>query len=181
MPDAMPQTAELVLRDIHLPEPVSWWPPAPGWWLLAGTLIIMVLIFLLWRKLKQRKQLKKSALAEFENIRAVYHSDNNTYALVQSLSILLRRSCISFYPRASTASLTGELWLDYLDKTSGRTSDKTADNTGFKNSVGRILATAPYMPENHSPDIDAGALLSLCENWLQVQPVKQQNADGTKP
>ena len=23
------------LRGYHLPEAVSWWPPGPGWWLLA--------------------------------------------------------------------------------------------------------------------------------------------------
>ena len=22
------------LRDIQLPEPISWWPLAPGWWVL---------------------------------------------------------------------------------------------------------------------------------------------------
>ena len=27
------------LKDIHLPSPVSFWPPAPGWWILAVLLI----------------------------------------------------------------------------------------------------------------------------------------------
>ena len=32
--------AELPLRDIHLPEPVSWWPMAPGWWWVIGLLLL---------------------------------------------------------------------------------------------------------------------------------------------
>ena len=36
MPAAkMNELQQLPLRDIHLPEAVSWWPPAYGWWLLV--------------------------------------------------------------------------------------------------------------------------------------------------
>ncbi|HET9483332.1 MAG TPA: DUF4381 domain-containing protein, partial [Xanthomonadales bacterium] len=48
------------LRDIHLPAEPSWWPPAPGWWLLA-ILVIAALVFLVrfaWRK---RRELRRRA------------------------------------------------------------------------------------------------------------------------
>ena len=24
------------LRDVHMPDPISWWPPAFGWWMIMG-------------------------------------------------------------------------------------------------------------------------------------------------
>ncbi|MBV1912177.1 MAG: DUF4381 domain-containing protein, partial [Cycloclasticus sp.] len=31
---------ELPLRDIHLPDAITWWPPAIGWWLLLAVIIV---------------------------------------------------------------------------------------------------------------------------------------------
>jgi len=32
--------SQLPLRDIHLPGPVGWWPPAIGWWLVAALVLV---------------------------------------------------------------------------------------------------------------------------------------------
>jgi uncharacterized membrane protein len=33
------------LREIILPPPVPWWPPAPGWWLLFAAIALTALAF----------------------------------------------------------------------------------------------------------------------------------------
>ena len=35
-----------LLRDIHLPQVPAWWPPRPGWWLVALVLLAAVLWWL---------------------------------------------------------------------------------------------------------------------------------------
>ena len=172
MNPSIPGATELELRDIHLPDAISWWPPAPGWWIIAGVLLLTLLLGYMAWKYYRSKALHRHIVAEIETIKNNYLSDKKTYALIQSLSVLLRRSCISFYPRHETAGLTGEAWLRYLDNTYREKPSST--DAPFQLGVGKILASAPYMAEHNTIDIDAEALLELCEKWLQAQPIKNQ-------
>ena len=166
IPPTMPPTSPtpLQLRDIHLPEPISWWPLAPGWWIALVILIILALLIVTIKKIRERKRTQKAALTELEKIRHFYQQDDDAVALIRSLSTLMRRASISFYPRHDASALTGDNWLSYLDN--------TARKKGFLHSDGKVLASAPYLPENHCPSINTEALLSLCEDWLRAQPVK---------
>lgn len=154
----------LPLRDIHLPEAVSWWPPAPGWWLLLVLTAMIVAVVFLFIRIRQRRQLKRTVLAELNSIRQQYNDNHDRIEIARALSALMRRASISFYPRHDSASLTGEQWLQHLDN--------TAQRKDFKNGSGRILATAPYLPVNSQVNVDFDDLLSLCEHWLSIQPLK---------
>ena len=54
---------DLPLRDIHLPDPVSWWPPAPGWWLLFGLSLVLGGL-LVWHRLRRRRREAAARQAE---------------------------------------------------------------------------------------------------------------------
>lgn len=165
--------ATLQLRDIHLPDAISWWPLAPGWWMIAGSLIFIIVAIFLYRRYQKKQALKKQVLAEFENICAQFEQEKNSMALLQSLSILLRRACISFYPRSEVASLTGEAWLAFLND--------TGKQKYFNSEYGQLIATAPYLSEKTELDIDTEKLIALCQNWLKVQPNKHHIMAEEKP
>jgi hypothetical protein len=157
----------LPLRDIHLPEPVSWWPPAPGWWLLLICSAVIIAAIVLFKQIRKRRLLKRTALAELDIIRSQYHDNHDRVELVKALSALMRRASISFYPRKNSASLTGTAWLQHLDS--------TAQRKEFEHGNGSILATAPYLPAGSQVDIDFEDLLSLCEDWMSLQPFKGES------
>lgn len=165
---ASPTSSSLELRDIHLPEPISWWPPAPGWWLLLGLVVLVIVAVFLLRLYRKKQALKKQVMAEFEAICTNYQTEKNTLALVRALSILLRRACISFYPRSEAAGLTGAAWLEFLDY--------TGPEKKFSTEPGCLLATAPYLAETTTLDIDAEQLMQLCAHWLKAQPHKNHTS-----
>jgi len=181
-----PSLAEsLPLRDIHLPEPISWWPLAPGWWLVLAGIIFIVGLYFIVKKIRYSRRLKRASRDEFESIKNQYLNDKNENKLVKQLSIFLRRACISFYPRHDTAGLTGENWLNFLDGTLANARKQSSQTTGvnsasfnsanFNSDVGKVLLTAPYLPEDSSnAHINADALLELCERWLKAQPIKNR-------
>ena len=151
----------LNLRDIHLPEAISWWPIAPGWWLLLISILLVTGIILIARKMYKNKQLKRDIHTELDIIKQQFQVTENRAQLAQSLSILLRRASISFYPSKNIAGLTGNDWLAYLDNTNAKKDEKK-----FQSTTGQILLSAPYLPETTELDYDTQALIDLCESWL---------------
>ena len=160
----------LQLRDILLPEPISWWPLAPGWWITLAVIILVIAAVFIARKIYLGKQLRRDINTELELIKQQYQQLENKPQLARALSILLRRANISYYPESNIAGLTGEQWLQHLD----RTNDRPLANLAFQSETGEILLTAPYLPDNADLDFDAGKLISLCESWLSSAHGKSQ-------
>jgi len=149
---------QLPLRDIHLPAEPLWWPPAPGWWILLA-LIFSIIAFVYWW-LSRRQRIKRSAVnmarRELELLQREYDEHRDARQTIADLSILLRRLSISAYPRQSSASLTGEDWLQFLDT-------PLAD-AAFTKGAGRILIEAPYRPEVKEEELPP--LIDLCQEWV---------------
>ena len=52
------------LRDIALPEPPPWWPPAPEvWWLLAIVAMTVFIVLFQWRRARQLNAYRRDGLA----------------------------------------------------------------------------------------------------------------------
>lgn len=159
------------LRDIHLPDSVTWWPLAPGWWglMLVCLLALALMFYILTRK--KRRQLTLAALAEFQALKAAHAQHNDKKRSITDLSVLLRRICISRYPLHEVAGLTGEKWLAFLDRCLINTQH--SGRHSFQKGAGRALIQSPYTQAADGPSIDMDSLFSLCEQWIQALPVTE--------
>lgn len=164
-----PGNEPLALRDIHLPSGIAWWPPALGWWLVLLVVLLLVIAGVLFYRYRKSRRLHKVALHELEEIQESYNQYQDDQKLAQSLSIWLRRVCLSLYPRTDVAGLTGTDWIEFLDQA----VSKSATQKFFSEDSGNTLLSAPY---THSTTIDANALLTTCKNWLAALPRKQATA-----
>ncbi len=80
------------LRDIHVPADPSWWPPAPGWWLLAVLLLAMLFaVALVWRYARRRLRARRLVWRELEACRLRHARDADDVRLATGLHELLRR------------------------------------------------------------------------------------------
>jgi len=151
-----------LLKDIHLPGDIHWWPPAPGWWgLLVLSILVCILSFLLirfirkyWRKRQPYRQAKRILL----EIQATYVADQNKQHLLQQLSILLRQAAMSYFGRQKIAGLTNQHWLQFLDA--------HLPGQHFTQGDGRVFAQLPYTAA--IPTLDAAQTISLVQRWLDA-------------
>jgi Domain of unknown function (DUF4381) len=145
---------ELPLRELHLPDPVGWWPLAPGWWVLIA-LALGGVAWLGWRWWRARvhNAARRQALRRLDRYVAEYGQHGSAVRLGSELSALLRRTMLAYAPRADVAGLTGDAWLAWLDQ--------GLQTPRFRSGDGRPVVEWPYRdPDTEIPRDDVVALVA---------------------
>lgn len=144
------------LRDIHLPQPIFWWPLAPGWYVLMALVIIIVVLTAIYiLKRYQKQAIKRVALQQLSDLEQRYQGQTPKQQIAMELSKLLRQVALAYYPRQQVAHLQGQAWISFLDKTSPQVEFK---------AHGQALVTAPYQK---TVDDDLTPLFISCKIWIK--------------
>jgi len=175
--------AQLALRDIHLPGLVAWWPPAPGWWVLAALAVLGLVAFALYYRSGRHR---RAALRVTAKVRAALEQGAEPVACLQRVSTTLRRFAMTTADQQSVASLRavggvaerpdsdevagliGQRWLRYLDSRWQRDE--------FTGGAGRLLLAAPYARPDTIDRQHALDLTALCADWLKAQRPRRRAA-----
>jgi len=161
-----PDIASIPLRDIHLPETVSWWPLAPGWWIMLGFLVLVIVVVFFLRLARERQLLGKQSLQEFTQLVNQFQQDRDAKLLLSELSRLLRRVSITRYENQDSAALVGQEWLRFLDQ--ALANHKNEQALSFDSELGEYLVTAQYKKSVSVDEKKLDQLLVLSKAWLQV-------------
>ena len=150
-PQAASQSALASMKDIQLPEPISFWPLATGYWLVLAVMIAL-LAWAIIALVKRKKRLapQKAALALLRNL------DPQSPHIASDVNALLKRVALSHLPRSQVASLDGKAWHTWLDK---------AMPTAHRGVLGPLLDKR-YHAGGLTPD-DGTQLIKLSEIWLK--------------
>jgi len=143
------------LRDIHAAADPGWWPPAPGWWLLALLGVALVALALRhgyrqWRVMRRRRKLLKA----LEDIAGNIDFTEDPHQYLARLNRLFRVVALRAFPGTACGRLQGIEWVGFIQSlmTQGVRTDGLA-----------ALASGPYEPE---PDFDVQGLQELARTWV---------------
>lgn len=136
------------LRDIYPPVDPTWWPPAPGWWLLLA--LALYGVYLLGRELRcwlRKQQPVKHARALYAELYHNYRIGvvSQTHYLHAS-NELLKRLVIYGLGKQFARKANDQKWLEFLDTLTGRND--------FCEGPGRLLGNQRFQ-EFPRADIDA--------------------------
>ena len=145
------------LRDLHLPDPVSFWPPALGWWIVA-LMVFGLVVWGVWGfRYRKKTAPRRLALAELTSLKSRFHDKHDDAELMTGLSQLLRRYAIVCFGRQKVAGLTGASWLKFLDE-QGNTQQ-------FSGETGnQAFAAVPYGAKD---SVNARDMMDLVERWIK--------------
>ncbi len=150
-----PQDPLAALQPLRTPDPVAWWPPAPGWWFLLLLALLLVGLAALWLWRRYRKNAyRRAAARQMDLLLLAYREDGDQLRYLQRVNALLKSVALQAWPAASVAAMSGQDWLDFLNRElrGGATFDPA-------------LAGAHYRPGASLADPEA--LAPVAKRWIR--------------
>ncbi|MCT8974298.1 DUF4381 domain-containing protein [Microbaculum marinisediminis] len=144
------------LTEPPQPPPIPMMPQTAGWLVLAALLLFLI-AWAVYVAVCHRKAnaYRRAALAELGTA-----GDDPA-----AIAAILRRAALAAWPREEVASLTGEAWLAFLDRTGG--------DGRFSEGPGKAILSAPYRP---APGVPANGLSTLAGHWIRRHRVTAAKA-----
>ena len=165
------------LRDIHGIQGVPWWPPGPGWWLLA--VAVLALIYLAWRfRTPIRLRIppvpfftvgswRWDAARQLRDLRARAGTQDSKQ-IAGELSELMRRIAMARLGRDACAGLTGDDWLTWLRGNDPKDFDWPQQ--------GRLLLEVPYAPPgDRGRSQELTRLIEAAYGWVEVEERRKKD------
>jgi len=153
-----PQGDQLLsqLRDIHVAPDVSWWPPAPGWWVLAVFVFVALLFLLRYVMQRLRTRARRTGLIRFiDQVARDIDAVEAPQEYLSSLNRVFKIVAMRAFPKQRCASMQGREWTKFLRlhlAGAGPADDLAA------------LAEGPYRP---IPAFHAEKLASIARQWVR--------------
>ena len=151
------------LKEIVLPEPVSYVPQTTAWYILFG-LIFLTGIWLArrWYRRWAANRYRKAALQRLAEIELNLSGSDSRATSISALPVLVKQTTLAFVARDKVAGLSGKVWLAFLDSTYiGR---------AFTEGPGKLLPELSYWPIPklaRVPDEELQALIGLLRKWIR--------------
>lgn len=145
------------LRDIHLPEPGGFWPPAPGWWILLVLIVaLLIVVALLIRRKRRKNRWLRIARREMNQLARHVSQEPQWFA---QLNALLKQCARERYPGERPEAMSGSRWVDFLLQTS-------PDEQSASRPIVEAMIRSSWRPE---ADADPEQALAFARTWLEGQ------------
>ena len=139
------------LAPLREPVAISWWPLAPGWWMVLALGAVLLTGLSLWlRKRRLRTAYRRMALAALNELRS-------REAKQDELNWLLKAAALRAYPRERVAGLHGAQWQQFL----ASSCPKVASNAFAE--LDNLYQREPSPVSSH--------LFNAAENWIRQHEV----------
>lgn len=153
------------LRDINGIDSVGWFPPGPGWWVLAIALVLLFYLIrrnwttlLAWYR-RPRALWRRDARRQLNTLRKrLETADQKT--LAAELSELIRRIAVARCGRETCAGLSGREWLEWLTD-----NDPGSFDWNEHGELLQELTYAPPMEEDHRPKFEQ--MIKAAHIWTE--------------